>query len=103
MADDDRQFRIEQVELPPDLPSETYEKALDQQYAYSVRGLVLGLICVLAGLILFVAGIVGHTNWTVEVLGLKSTLSDAAPGAILAVVGVIIVFATRYEVTTKGK
>ena len=63
---------------------------------YSTAGLILGLICVIGGVVLFLNGVVGSTSWTAKVLGAQSDLSDAAPGAILFIVGLFVVFITRY-------
>jgi uncharacterized membrane protein YtjA (UPF0391 family) len=71
---------------------------LRHKLIYSVCGLVLGCVCILAGAILFLNGIVGTSNWTAKVLDFQTQLNDAAPGSILFVVGVAIVFITRHKV-----
>ena len=68
------------------------------QLIYSITGLVLGLVCVIGGIVLFLNGVVGSTNWTANFLGVESNISDAAPGAILFLVGLFIVFVTRYVI-----
>src|SRR6478609_5138288 len=76
------------------------------KFIYSVTGLVLGLVCTLGGIILFLNGVAGATSWTAKILGSESTITDAAPGAILFIFGLFVVMATRYKVTvqqdTKG-
>jgi hypothetical protein len=64
---------------------------------YSMTGLVLGMTCVLGGILLFLHGVTGSASWTAKILGGESNMSDAAPGAILFVVGLFIVIATRYH------
>ncbi len=77
------------------------EQSVTHEYAYARLGLLLGLVCILGGLILFLRGVSGSTAWTAAVLGLESTLSDAGPGAVLFVVGMIVVFVTRPSVIMK--
>lgn len=69
---------------------------------YSLSGLVVGLVCILGGIILFLNGIVGATSWTAKILGAESTVSDAAPGALLFIVGMFCVFITRYKFVHKS-
>ncbi len=66
--------------------------------AYSIVGLVMGLACILAGLLLGLYGVTGHTSWTASVLGVSTNPSDAAPGVVVFVVGIFIVFLTRFKV-----
>ena len=39
-------------------------------------------------------------EWTAKFLGASSQILDAAPGAVLFIVGLFIVFVTRYKVTS---
>jgi hypothetical protein len=73
------------------------------QGIYSILGLVVGVVCVLGGIVLFIHGITGSSSWVVKFLGLESNISDAAPGVILFIVGLFIVFITRYVVTVRDK
>ena len=43
----------------------------------------------------------GHTSWTARFLGAKSQITDAAPGAVLFIVGLFTVFFTRYVLTVR--
>lgn len=76
---------------------ETVEKLSCYQLIYSVLGLVLGLVCVIGGIVLFLHGVAGSTNWIAKILGAESQISDAAPGAVLFVVGLFIVWVTRFK------
>jgi hypothetical protein len=68
---------------------------------YSILGLVLGLVCVIGGLVLFLEGVSGKMSWTAKFLGASSQILDAAPGAVLFIVGLFVVFLTRYKVDSK--
>ena len=71
------------------------------QLIYSLAGLVLGLACIIGGILLFFHGVAGSSSWVGEVIGLKSKLSDAAPGTVLFVVGLAVVWLTRFAVRVR--
>jgi len=74
----------------------TVETLSKHHLIYSVAGLIVGLVCVIGGVVLFLNGVVGSTSWTAKFLGAESNLNDAAPGAVLFIVGLFVVFITRY-------
>ena len=80
--------------LPPD--KETLRQLIRTQLVYSICGLVLGLCCLIGGIALFFHGVTGASSWTASILGARSQISDAAPGAILFIVGLFIVFISRF-------
>ena len=96
------QFTLVALELPPD-PRERHfwSRLASLQLVYSLAGLVLGLACVIGGILLFFHGVAGSSSWVGEVIGLKSKLSDAAPGTVLFVVGLVVVFLTRFTVRVR--
>ena len=71
---------------------------LKLKFVYSIVGLLVGLSCIIAGVVLGVNGVVGHTSWTASLLGLSTTMNDAAPGVIVFVVGIFMVLITRFRV-----
>lgn len=75
------------------------KRSLRHRFIYSMAGLILGCACVIGGIALFLNGVAGSSSWTAKMLGGDSTLTDAAPGAILFVVGLLVVFLTRYKVS----
>jgi hypothetical protein len=84
-----------------DLPStlrdaKTYRLLSLYQFVYSLCGLVFGLACLVGGVLLFLNGVAGSVSWTARILGAESQVSDAAPGAILFVVGLFVVIVTRF-------
>ena len=88
---------------PPEGLSEDYWLTVTRYHSwYSLAGVVLGLACMLLGVTLFLRGITGSTSWVASALGMESTLSDAAPGAILFVVGLFAVVVTRFNVKVRG-
>lgn len=113
MNNNNDNFKVEDVVIPNDLNSDPNQSSKNKnsvvklwddatrfQYFYSMAGLVVGLLCIIGGLVLFLHGITGSTSWTAKFLGLESTLSDAAPGVVLFVIGFFIVWITRYSITS---
>ncbi|MBU1145694.1 MAG: hypothetical protein KJ971_07595 [Firmicutes bacterium] len=74
----------------------TVETLSKHHLIYSIAGLMVGLLCVIGGIVLFLNGVAGSTSWTAKFIGVESDISDAAPGAVLFIVGLFIVFLTRY-------
>jgi len=90
------------LELPPN-PRERHfwGRLAVLQLIYSLAGLVLGLACVVGGIVLFFHGVVGSSSWVGQVIGAQSKLSDAAPGTVLFVVGLAVVWLTRFSVRVR--
>ena len=68
---------------------------VSKEYRYGILGLVVGLVCMLGGLVLFLSGVAGSSHWTVKMVGAESTISDAAPGAVLFMAGFLIALVTK--------
>ncbi len=90
------------LELPADPRERHFWGRLAMlQLIYSLAGLVLGLACIVGGILLFFHGVAGSSSWVGEVIGVKSKLSDAAPGTVLFVVGLAVVWLTRFAVRVR--
>jgi hypothetical protein len=64
-------------------------------------GLILGLAAIIGGVILGLNGVAGSTSWTTKLLGLESQINDAAPGVVLFIVGLFMIWATKPTVRMK--
>ena len=73
-------------------------QAVKWEYIYGILGLVLGLTSIIGGIVLGLNGVAGSTSWTAKVLGLESSINDAAPGVVLFIVGVCMVFLTKPKI-----
>ncbi len=96
------QFVVAALELPPD-PRERHfwGRLATLQLIYSLAGLLFGLACVVGGIVLFFHGVAGSSSWVGEFIGAQSKLSDAAPGTVLFVVGLVVVWLTRFAVRVR--
>lgn len=71
---------------------------LDLHFTYSLSGLCLGMFCIALGFVLCLRGVSGRSVWAAKFVGFESRLKNAAPGVILFLVGLAIVYVTRYRV-----
>jgi hypothetical protein len=96
------QFVVAALELPPN-PRERHfwGRLAVLQLIYSLAGLVFGLTCIVGGILLFFHGVAGSSSWVGEFIGVQSKLSDAAPGTVLFVVGLAVVWLTRFSVRVR--
>ena len=93
--DDAFQFQIDS-EIANKSPK-IVEIVSSHQLTYSIMGVFFGVLCILGGIVLFFSGIAGKTHWAVNLLGIESTITDASPGAILFIVGFLIIIITKYD------
>ena len=79
-----------------------WERAIRYQFIYSMVGLIIGVLCIMSGLLLFIKGVTGSTDLLVQAPGLRTRALNAAPGAILFIVGIFFVALTRLSIKPKG-
>jgi hypothetical protein len=96
------QFVVAALELPSN-PRERHfwSRLAVLQLIYSLAGLLFGLSCIIGGIVLFFHGVAGSSSWVGEFIGVQSKLSDAAPGTVLFVVGLAVVWLTRFAVRVR--
>jgi uncharacterized membrane protein len=70
---------------------------------YSLAGLLVGFVCILGGIALLLVGVTGAVDLGITFGQSKGSLSGAAPGVFLFVVGVGIVFITAFGVRILAK
>jgi hypothetical protein len=69
-----------------------------QQFIVSMASLALGTISLLLGAVLAICGLTGAIQWSFSAFGLKSNLADAGPGALLCIVGLLIIALNRFSI-----
>lgn len=50
------------------------------------------------GSILLYMGLAGNSSFTAKMLGADITISDAGPGTILFIVGLFVIFISRFDI-----
>jgi len=95
-------MRLFKVEVPSELTDKSFwDKVALYQVIYSIAGLILGMVCMLGGIFLFLRGVTGSVSWTANLIGAESSLTNAAPGVILFIVGLFTVLITKFDVAVK--
>lgn len=92
-----RTFVVNGSQVNKNTAPETQAILAKYQFMYSVTGLLLGLAAIIGGIYLFVQGVSGASDWYIKLIGAESKIVQAAPGAILFIVGLFMVFVTRYK------
>jgi hypothetical protein len=96
------QFVVAALELPPNPRERQFWARLARfQLIYSLAGLLFGLTCIAGGIGLALHGVVGTSSWVGDFIGVQSKLSDAAPGTVLFIVGLAVVWLTRFTVRVR--
>ena len=68
---------------------------LKQKFRYSTLGLILGFLSILVGALLFLSGVTGSSDLMTKMTGFEGSLLNAAPGALLFLIGLAVVVVTR--------
>ena len=84
------------------MDNNTYTLAIKLEYAYAILGLFLGLSTIIFGSILCLNGVVGSTSWTANFIGAESSINDAAPGVVLFIVGLFMIWVTKPKTRIKN-
>ncbi len=90
-ADAPSNFQVEEVELDGSVPPEIWTLAIREEFRYHTIVLIGALIIVLLGVILLLMGVTGSIDWHLNVSGVDSALTNAAPGVVAIVLGGIVV------------
>jgi uncharacterized protein DUF4339 len=67
---------------------------------FGVVGVVVGLLMIVVGGGLFYLGVTGMVTWAANTFGFTSEYVDASPGAVLCVVGLVVIAGSRRKVST---
>ncbi|MCR9625304.1 hypothetical protein NB476_23595 [Vibrio sp. RM-44-3] len=97
MSRKDIKSEMMQCMVSPSTDNQTQLALARYQLIYSVIGLFLGLVCICGGIYLFIQGITGEMNWSLKVFGNESVIANAAPGAVLFIVGLFLVIVTKFK------
>lgn len=68
------------------------------QFIYSIVGVIFGASSMIVGSILLYLGLSGSSSFTTKLLGADISITDAGPGTVLFIVGLLVVFITKFDV-----
>ena len=77
------------------------DRALEKEHKSSTLGLIAGAVIALLGGGLLYFGAAHGTHLVVSLLGLEVEATDTGPGAVIMVIGVLVILATRPKVKFK--
>ncbi|MGV1720679.1 hypothetical protein ACT4MC_19110 [Vibrio furnissii] len=97
----ERVFVVNNSIVDPKTDNQTQLSLAKYELINAILGQFLGFVCILGGVALFFNGVAGSTSWTAKILGAESTITDAAPGVVLFIVGLFFVVVTRYKFVHK--
>lgn len=89
------------IEIPQIKATTFWERCIKLHFIYSLAGLLFGFACIAFGTWLFYKGIDGNIDWSTSILGAESRIVNCAPGALLFIVGMLIAWSTRFQVSIK--
>ena len=90
------------MQVPPDIKDpDMWKRFALYQLIYSLFGKVVGLICIIGGIFLFVHGIAGSESWTAKITKNTIEFSDVPSGVALFIAGVFIIFFTRFTIEVR--
>ena len=79
----------------------TVNKSIKYQFMFSLVGLALGFLCIIAGFILVYLGVSGKIDWSIKLISASSSLSKASPGVVLIIIGFLTIYTTRFILKIK--
>ena len=99
MNDPERsKITLRRIDISGSVPPDIQRDLIRQQYVVSMAAMTLGAIAIVCGAALTWLGLEGTIQWSFSAFGVKSKLADAGPGALLFVVGVLIIALNRFSV-----
>jgi hypothetical protein len=54
-------------------------------------------LTILGGFVLILHGVLGKTSWSVKFLGAQSHVTDASPGVMFGLLGLFVLWITRFR------
>ncbi|MBW2570098.1 MAG: hypothetical protein JRE47_12235 [Deltaproteobacteria bacterium] len=105
IASNEKTLEILKLEIETNgelMKSNTFNLAIKLEYTYAILGLFLGLSSIIFGSILCLNGVVGSTSWTANFIGAESSINDAAPGVVLFIVGLFMIWVTKPKTSIKN-
>ena len=85
------------------IDKENLKHIADLQFKYSVVGLILWMASIILGCILLYVGITGESSFAANAVGMKTELNDAAPGTVLLIIGLLIIYVTRFNYSVRNR
>ena len=95
------QFQTEEVELDHRLDPDVQKQLIKTEADNARKGRMWGIFVIVLGVILTIVGATGAVDLKLSGMGLSAQVANAAPGVVLALIGLVIVWRTNLKVTAK--
>jgi hypothetical protein len=69
------------------------------QFFYSLTSLLLAFSCIVIGATLALNSISADTKWAINIIGFKSELNSTSQGVVIAIIGLVIAWFGKFEVS----
>lgn len=95
--------RLVDIDEVKNLSPEILAEIIASEERGNRAGRVAGLILIIAGIVLLFVGTSGSIGFEFKIPGVSASLSNAGPGALCVVVGVVLMIASRSVIRIKSK
>lgn len=90
------------IEIPKEVKdTKLWKQATVFQFVYSIVGLLLGIGCIITGIILLIKGILLKQDFNIKVFNFESNLTNTSVGVILFLIGILVIFITKFSIKAK--
>jgi hypothetical protein len=97
----DQTKQTEEVEFGPRLDPEVQKQIVKAEAENARSGRMVGLLVILVGVILTIAGATGAVDLKLSGMGMSAQVVNAAPGVVVALIGLFIVWRTNLKITAR--
>jgi hypothetical protein len=97
----EERFQIEEVEIDRRQPIDVQKRIVEAEKENASQGRLTGLLILLVGVLLTLAGVTGAVDLKLSGLGLSGNLGNAAPGVVLMVIGLFVIWRTNLRIKQK--
>jgi hypothetical protein len=92
---------VESVDIPSDLSPDLQKTIFKDERDNARRGLIIGSLAILAGVILIILGATATVDLTFSGGDSEGHLITGSVGLVIALIGLAVIFFTRYRVKVR--
>jgi len=90
------------IEIPNRINDEQLWRNITRfHFIQSMIALVIGFVIVILGIYVLLVGTTGNSDWKFSILDFESNITNAGPGIILCIIGLLVIWASRINVKVK--
>jgi len=89
---------ITETVMPDGVDSKTINRLSRRELIIAILGFVFGVVIILLGIILLLNIDRGEIELLVKIIGLHIEVTSAPPGIVISLIGLIVIYITRYRI-----